>query len=343
MPRQTNASEFNNFVAGLVTEASPLNFPANSSLDEQNFILRRDGSRRRRLGIDFEPNSVDITTNIPVPASGEVALKTYQWNNAGGDPRRVIIVVQVGNELRFFDANSVPLSTGLIFTKVFSVGLVNTPFSFASVDGLLIVASGEPEINVFEYKAGVISNTTDRLLVRDLFGVEDIVNGTNLREGSGITTRPATRTDAHIYNLRNQTWAEPRKIVEDESVVDLINNFAANGSTFPSNSDVVTYSIYPDANDEDDRLTERFNWKDVRNNPVGSSPAPKGYFIIDALARGPSRLAQAQKLYSENTQLVYPIVSLPQDTTPGGATVVAEYAGRVFYGGFSGEVIGGGR
>jgi len=32
---------------------------------------------------------------------------------------------------------------------------------------------------------------------------------------------------------------------------------------------------------------------------------------------------------------------LPEDRTPGGATLVAEFAGRVFYGGFSGKTIGG--
>ena len=47
MPRQTVPAEVNTFVKGLITEASPLTFPDNASLDELNFILNKDGSRRR--------------------------------------------------------------------------------------------------------------------------------------------------------------------------------------------------------------------------------------------------------------------------------------------------------
>jgi hypothetical protein len=51
MARQTAAVEINNFVKGLITEASPLTFPDNASLEEQNFVLNRDGSRERRSGM----------------------------------------------------------------------------------------------------------------------------------------------------------------------------------------------------------------------------------------------------------------------------------------------------
>ena len=48
----------NTFVQGLITEASPLAHPKNASSDEINFKLNRDGSRDRRLGIDFEDGFV---------------------------------------------------------------------------------------------------------------------------------------------------------------------------------------------------------------------------------------------------------------------------------------------
>ena len=40
-------------------------------------------------------------------------------------------------------------------------------------------------------------------------------------------------------------------------------------------------------------------------------------------------------------ELDFTLGTLPQDETPGGATVVGEFAGRVWYGGFSGDVING--
>lgn len=342
MARQTSAVEISNFVAGLITEASPLTFPNNASLEEQNFVLKRDGSRRRRLGIDYEDNYSIITSGVAPGAGQEVAFETYQWINAGGDASRTLIVVQVGNEIKVFDSSTSPLSDNLIFTYLVSGASTSTRFSFATVDGDLVIASGSPNILLLKYSSGTITVVSDKLLIRDLFGVEDIVNGENLRVGNGITTRPTTLPSSHLYNLRNQTWAAPRKVVNDESTQDLIRNFRVRGNDrSPSNADVTTFSIYPDSNDGDDRLGDRFNAADVIDNPIGTTAAPKGYFIIDALSRGTSRLQEEVKLRQRYPQLYYAVSELPIDQTPGGATVVAEYAGRIFYGGFSGEVIGG--
>lgn len=347
MARQTSAVELNNFVAGLITEASPLNFPENASLAEKNFILQRDGSRRRRLGMDFEDGFVEVVTGVSAPISTPVVMQTFRWRNAGGDPRRNLIVVQVGNELRVFDSSNFPISSLEIYQTVVSNSSVDTKFSFTVVDGILVVATGRQDLLSLTYSGGAIVESSFRLLVRDFFGVEDVVDGVNLRQGSNIITRPTTETDAHIYNLRNQTWASPRKKVGPEYLADPLDVFAREGNpsspikSFPSNSDVVTYSLYPDAEDGGDRLTDRFNWRDVKQNPIGSTPAPKGFFIIDALSRGTSRLSEVTKLQDRYPELLFKVSDLPKDTTPGGASVVAEYAGRVFYSGFSGEVVGG--
>lgn len=341
MTRQINAIEVNTFVAGLITEASPLTFPANASLDEDNFILNRDGSRQRRLGMDFEDNHVSVATQVVVPTSGNIATTSVRWDNAGGNADKSLIVVQIGNQLKVFDTSHNPISGSQIFDTVFIDVSIDKPFSYAIVDGTLVVVTGRKTISVLKYVAGAITYTDSILYIRDQFGVTDVVDGVNLRQGNGVTIRPITQTNAHIYNLRNQTFAQPRKVVTDETVQDPIANFkVASGGSYPSNSDTVTYALYPDANDADDRLSERFNAKDIINSPVGTFPAPKGYFIIDAMSRGTSRLAEYQKLMAQYPLLEANVTSLPVDTTPGGPSVVCEYAGRLFYSGFSGEIIG---
>lgn len=340
MARQINAVQVNNFVGGLITEVSPLNFPANASLDEDNFTLNRDGSRERRLGMDVEKGFREINTFISLPVDGNLAVSSVKWSNAGGSAEKTIVVVQVGHQIRFFDSDMSPLSAGDIFSHTFFDIPQSQKFSYAVIDGMLVVATGLKEIYTFRYENGVINYTTSILYIRDQFGVTDRVNGENLRQGTGITVRPTARTDAHIYNLRNQTFAQPRKVIGDELVKDTIQHFFDKAQRYPSNSDTVTYALYADTNDSDDRLSERFNAEDVINNPVGTYPAPKGYFIIDAMARGTSRLAEYQKLMGQYSNLTIGVTTLPVDTTPGGATVVAEYAGRVFYAGFSGEIIG---
>ena len=77
MPRQTVPAEVNTFVKGLITEASPLTFPENASLDELNFILNKDGSRQRRLGMEFRPDSVNLT--LPVSTVNGLKINTFKW------------------------------------------------------------------------------------------------------------------------------------------------------------------------------------------------------------------------------------------------------------------------
>lgn len=341
MTRQINAVEINKFVGGLITEASPLTFPPNASLDEDNFVLFRDGSRDRRLGMDFETGFNNILTDVMVPTTGDIATTSIRWSNAGGDASKTLLVVQIGNQIKVFNAAAMPISGSVIYSRTFDQVAVDKPFSYAVVDGTLVIATGLKSITVLQYLDGVVT-TQDRILyIRDLFGVTDIVDGVNLREGNGVTVRPATLAQPHIYNLRNQTFATPRKVTPGEAVMDPITAFTSLANKYPSNSDSVTSALYADANDEDDRLSERFNAKDIINSPLGTFPAPRGYFIVDAMARGTSRLAETQKLMAQYPQLTVGVSTLPVDTTPGGASVISEYSGRVFYSGFSGETIGG--
>ena len=54
MAQSLSQKATNNFVKGLITEAAELTFPEGASVDELNCDLRRDGTRRRRLGVEYE-------------------------------------------------------------------------------------------------------------------------------------------------------------------------------------------------------------------------------------------------------------------------------------------------
>lgn len=176
MSRGKSAVEVNKFVAGLITEASPLTFPDNASLDEQNFILNRDGSRSRREGFDLEPTSVVINTTMTLPASGDLARSSFKWINAGGNPSSVLVVVQVGQSLNFFDSSYNVLSQGWVFTYTYDASLAAQRFSYASVDGMLVVATGNKEVDVYIYDPNnnTVSKIQKTLYVRDLFGIQDV-------------------------------------------------------------------------------------------------------------------------------------------------------------------------
>ena len=58
MSQKQTQKVINTFIKGLITEAGELTFPPDASVDELNCDLRRDGSRRRRLGVVPESGNV---------------------------------------------------------------------------------------------------------------------------------------------------------------------------------------------------------------------------------------------------------------------------------------------
>ena len=337
MPRQTVPAEVNTFVKGLITEASPLTFPENASLDELNFILNKDGSRQRRLGMEFRPGSVNLT--LPVSTVNGLKINTFKWENVGGDQLKTVIAMQCGKSVYMIDASN----PGGAFEQSFVVGSSDVvDISMTSVDGVLVCAAGDKQITAIDYRDGVYTKATQTLKVRDLFGVEDIFSGKDLLSPEYLELRPTELTPEHTYNLRNQTFATPRYVQNDETTIDVLSGFnVQSGGYFPSNSDSLLPYFFANPNDGDNREVERYFARESFVNPPGSFRAPRGYFIIDALERGKSRIDAIARLKARHPQNVYDVTSLPQDKTPGGASVVAQFAGRVFYGGFSGDVLNG--
>lgn len=341
MGRQIQNLEFNAFVKGFITEAGPLTFPENATIAEQNFVLNKDGSRNRRLGMDYEDDYVKRVSSEVSPLNG-LAIQTYVWKNVGGDSGKEFLVIQIGSEISFFDNTQTSVSNNLIQTFT-DASKSYVPASFSTVNGILVVATGEYEISSYEYTLdNVIVQKTFTLRVRDTFGVEDLedVTNTDLRQGQGISLRPTVLTNAHTYNLRNQSFSAPRR-GSSTIVLDTISAFYTANGKFPSNADSVNYALYPDSQNTENRLVERFFPKDLADNPPGNFAATNGAFVIDILKRGTSRLTALQELETNYPEIVYGSITIPEDYTEDGATVVKEYAGRVFYAGFNDGVTDG--
>ena len=139
----------------------------------------------------------------------------------------------------------------------------------------------------------------------------------------------------YTYNLRNQTFGVKRLPKTGTTAEDPIEEFLDASGKYPSMSDTVLAALYNNLDDVDNKTAERFHAEDLVTDPQGSVPAPKGYFIIDALERSASRTQRWTELVDDQGYDDTEITDLPLDQTPGGATVVTEYGGRVWYGGFS--------
>lgn len=262
MPRSNNISVQNNFIKGLITEATALTFPENACVDTDNCIFNHYGVVERRLGFEFEDSftaaSIDPTASVIV---------TYLWENVAGEGDITFVVVQVGNTLHFYEvAGDTALSDNKHATTINLLdhdsgvaSVANLECQFSSGNGLLFV-TGE-RINTFyvEYNsgAGTLTANTITIEIRDFEG--------DSADTETVTSRPTATLaglDAnHRYNLENQGWTSAQ-----------LTSWDSGNTTMPSNADVNWY--FKNSTDDFDFASTR-----VDDFAIGNSPAPKGHFI----------------------------------------------------------------
>lgn len=336
MPKKSVKIEFKNFVKGLITEASPVNFPPEASSDEENFQLNRDGTRDRRLGMDYEQEAQLRALPISLDSLLNLDPVTFEWKNVKGDSGTVFLVIQTQQILTFFDLQVGSMSKdGYKGTITLSSLPVNTEYSFASIDGRLVVAAGADSITVVEYTGSGFTASYQSLKVRDVWGVEVAGNAE-----TDLTFRPSSLSAAHNYNLYNQSWGVPRKDSAG-TLLDPIGIYQGSLGVYPSNSEMVWPGLQFQPVSSTQTPFERV-YPNLYTEILGATTVtPRGYFIIDALRRGESRAAAVVSNKSKYSQLSLATFSTVSDYSSGGATVVTEFAGRVFYAGFNGTVVGG--
>lgn len=349
MSRQRAAVQVNQFINGINTESNPLSFPENASVDELNMEFTTKGSRKRRSGFDVEDGYLIKDTGITYSTTTKLGRSQFRWENPSGDSSKQFLVIQIGNYLAIHNVDSVPLSTDPIYSVTFNASTYSTDFTYSNVDGYLVVATGLKTPSVFSYDGTTITKQDVTLKTRDFWGISVITTASfDLFSASQMTRRPtpaSVTVDHHVYNLRNQTFSTP-KVEGDADTVNLIDPieefYAASSDTvLPSNADSLIQFLVADPNKTTNRTVERFNAQSMWKTPPSNTLAPSGFFVIDLLDRGASRLSEIQTLNARHGALGYDVTSLPTDSTPGGPTITSSYAGRAWYAGFSGLVSGG--
>ena len=223
----------NTFIKGLVTEAGELTFPENASIDELNCDLRRDGSRRRRLGAELE-GSYSLSS---FTMSDTSVVTTDKWENVGGQAGLEFLVLQVGSKLRFYHKSTLPYSsheeTATVNLATYEVaggvGAANAECQFTSINGALVVAS--PAIDTIYVER---NNSTGNLTVTELtFYARDFEWQGDKRT---YTTDSSTASVQRQYDTYNAGWTTsarstlgtwPRLTHSWFSGKDTSNNFSA--------------------------------------------------------------------------------------------------------------------
>ncbi len=214
MPQNLLQTVTNTFVKGLITEAGPLTFPKDASIDELNCTLERDGSRRRRLSLQFEENYItDAFTVVDADL-----IQTYVWNNVGGDPATSFVVVQVGSDLIFYSLDSETVSTNRIptsssdvtpyvvdltsYEQSGSAGAENFFCDFCTTNGRLVVVS-----------PGIDAIVIDRDVTSGAFTIAEIALEERDFEWIGkagddysVELASASVSDNRKYDTKNAGW-----------------------------------------------------------------------------------------------------------------------------------------
>lgn len=232
---------------GIITEASPLEFPEGATLDEQNFVLNRDGSRQRRLGIRQELSGTEQPTSTSSTAS------SHPWRGVGEDGDKQYSVIQVGGELYIYDTEVEPLQSGLL-TQISITNWDGRKISSAVINGDFVFAFGGQRVGRIKDDLSV---EYFAIQTRDVWGIDDTLL---------VDERPLNLSNAHAYNIANQGW--------DFRSADYMRT-GDGPDRWPSNADVYSFGA---------GTAQEYNEEIFISVPFGNTPAAKGSAVINPLS-----------------------------------------------------------
>lgn len=180
MPRAQQTRQFLNFVGGLNTESSPLVFPEGTAKDLDNVDLNRDGSLKRRRGMNFEALGAYSTTTFSESVLEDGAISAHEWTSVGGDDSLNFLVLQVGKDLFFHRLGDTALSTGIIGTLDMTNLSIDTDFNTEVIDGasakgvfFIVGRSIEPAYIEYDADTDEFTGVTLTLKIRDVEGIDE--------------------------------------------------------------------------------------------------------------------------------------------------------------------------
>lgn len=180
--------------------------------------------------------------------------EAYYWANYDKEGKDCI-VLQQGSLLRFFKAER-PYDSEEITSIDTGAQIKDTDnfskYSFSSGEGFLLVTSEYAEPFYISLTSSGAILVPINLQIRDLEGLDD---------GLVVDDYPTTLSDRHKYNLLNQGWDDTK-----------INSYHSSQSKYPSNALIWWYG--KDSNGD-------FNVSTLTKQYFGTTPAPRGHYILD--------------------------------------------------------------
>tara|TARA_B100000963_G_scaffold352554_1_gene365897 strand:+ start:507 stop:2654 length:2148 start_codon:yes stop_codon:yes gene_type:complete len=327
MAQSISQKAVNNFVKGLITEASELTFPEGASVDESNCDLRRDGTRRRRLNVEYESSHALSSFTL----SNSEAVATGEWTNAGGDANRDLLVLQKGSNLYFYNKASTPYSNQLVTSFSFN-GLFGTTIDptvacqFTTIKGMLVVTSSAMQaIRLIYNSNNTVSGQSITFEVRDFeWQGYEAAGDEYFFEKSIIGNLPSLAANGpRLYDAYNSGWGS-------------VNNGIA---SVLAGNDAFTTHIVQSGNILQPPLTHPwFSGKDssnVQNRAeflkidAGKTLTANGRFVLNFFNK------QRTAAYNTEPRKLYALNGVSDETESSRFQTCETFSGRVFYAGLT--------
>lgn len=317
MPRGQAFVVENNFINGLVTQATALTFPENACTETFNCVFDEIGKVKRRLGIDLEENFTDVDISADYVSQ---AYNTFEWENVSGDPAVTFIVVQAGSLLHFYrvltpenlslqrHATTIDL-TAHDPSGAPDVGLYDA--QFCDGNGLLFVSGPYLETFYVEYdiSGNTLTATDITVQIRDFERLDD-----NLEIDERPTATVGAMDADHKYNLFNQGW-----YYEVSAGTTVLDEWDTGRTDLPSSADIWWFYRRPEA---DGATAFDLDFSLVEKKFVGNTPAPRGHYILNFYDW--DRIT---------TSGIAGITNNGEDMGANRLSTTAFFAGRLWYGG----------
>lgn len=288
----------NTFIKGLVTEAGELTFPENASVDELNCELFRDGSRRRRKGIQFEAGAVGSTFSVIETSM----VHTGEWRNVGNEANKDYLVIQIGASLFFYNKSNFPYSgqevTGSIDLTLYQISGAQAAFArceFTSILGFLVVVSSAIEPIYIDKDLNVVQITPK---IRDFEWLGDRTTYETLLATASVS-------QARKYDTANTGWSGTLGAAA-------LTTYTTAKSGYPP----LTHPWYSGKDSSGNFSVAE--WEKIYS---GSSVIGNGRYILN--------------LFSRNRSSVSGITGLTTETETTRFKAVTSFSSRVFFGGLT--------
>ncbi len=310
MPRTVGEKVQYNFTRGLITEQSPVSPIEGSAIDLENFEIEPAGGIRRRRAINMEHGgqSVDLG-GVP----SDAVFNKYIWRNAGGDPSRTVLVIQLGSSLWLWNESETPTLGGTPpFAQINLVDLAlpgtdeevvrTTPVSFADGRSHLFLTAKYMDPAYVTLSGNSPQAKPIGIRIRDFVGYDD---------GVPLQAQPTSLTQAHKYNLLNRGW----------TTTEYTEYFDDKGK-YPSKAMIswLGYARQSDAGVQEGYGIKQWDSDKMEAEVFGDASSPQGRFYLNPFD---TTVSYGNPDPSGSTEeAVFAITSWDLDTFAGSTHVV---------------------